>query len=152
MCADACVCAHVWLFACYPLCQYLSMQCTRYRRICITMNLNSRVRHCVLTLIYSLYKWVNKYTVEKNRGSWRKHIIIPRMRRLREEQGLKCNLGWLVKAHIQRTELDLSLLCFNDISKSRNLKKKMKTMNACLQEKQNKGLKNKNFFSSLETI
>lgn len=29
------------------------------------MNLNSRVRHCVLTLIYSLYKRVNKYIGKK---------------------------------------------------------------------------------------
>lgn len=35
------------------------------QRICITMNLNSHVWHCVLTLIYSLYKWVNKFVGKK---------------------------------------------------------------------------------------
>ena len=29
------------------------------------MNLNSRVPHCVLTLIYSLHKWINKYIGKK---------------------------------------------------------------------------------------
>lgn len=36
------------------------------------MNLNSRVQHCVLTLIYSLYKWVNKYIGEKKGGELEK--------------------------------------------------------------------------------
>lgn len=63
------------------------------------MNLNSRVWHCVLTLIYSLYKWVNKYVGKKRGGLLEKAHHCP----TREETeggggfrggecGLKCNL------------------------------------------------------------
>lgn len=83
------------------------------------MNLNSRVRHCVLTLIYSLYKWVNKYIGKK--GELEKAHHRPTREeteggagRSGGEPGLKCNLGWLVKAHSQCTVLALSPLCFKD--------------------------------------
>lgn len=45
------------------------------------MNLNSHVQHCVLTLIYSLYKWVNKWELEKA------HHCPMREETVREEHG-----------------------------------------------------------------
>lgn len=80
------------------------------------MNLNSRARHCVLTLIYSLYKWVNKYIGKK--GKLKKAHHCP----TREEteggvegnRGLKCKLGGLLKAHMQHTELAWRLLFLKD--------------------------------------
>ena len=38
--------------------------------------------HCVLTLIYSLYKWVNKHIGKKKEEG--EQIIVPHVRRLRE--------------------------------------------------------------------
>ena len=114
MCVFARVCVRVWLFARCPACQYLSIKCTRYRGICITMHLNCRVRHCVLTLIYSLYKWVNKYNGKE--GELEKAHHRPTREETGRSGGLKCNLGWLLKAQIQCPVLALSL-CFKDTFK-----------------------------------
>lgn len=70
VCLCMCVCPCVWMFACFPACQCLSVQCTRYRRICITMNLNNHVWQCVLTLIYFLYKWVKAGVRAGESTSW----------------------------------------------------------------------------------
>lgn len=78
------------------------------------MNLNSSVRHCVLTLIYSLYKWVNKYIGKKGELEKAHHRLTREETEGRAEWGLKCNLDWLAKAHILRTVLSQRLLCFKD--------------------------------------
>lgn len=77
------------------------------------MNLNSRVRHCVLTLIYSLYKWVNKYIGKKGELEKAHHRTSREeteggVVRRGGERALKCNLGRLLKDDIQRTVLALS--------------------------------------------
>lgn len=73
------------------------------------MNLNGRARHCVLTLIYSLYKWVNKYRekTQTKTGALEKAHHRP----TREETG-----GGLSATWVGWRKLHVSTLCFKGIS------------------------------------